>query len=200
MKKWILLFFVLFFGFIFSVKLQRESFPNIFIIEAIVLLFAYLLQIVLRIIVVFKIKKKSEKVYACDFKYNSMIKFAFAIFPKYISLHNEDNTLNLIIIFVHKKYAKYHFASKKSVEVYRGNRETYRTGKVRYSIGKNVTWKLISSIKISCNDQEKTVFILTKAPMDVTSADKKANEFLANGDAFFNDCVVYTKNNFMSQN
>jgi len=36
--------------------------------------------------------------------------------------------------------------------------------------------------------------------MDVTSADKKANEFLANGDAFFNDCAVYTKNNFMSQN
>jgi hypothetical protein len=200
MKKWILLFFVLFFSFIFSVKLQSDSIPNIFLIEAIVLLFAYLLQIVLRIIVLFKIKKKAEKVYDCDFRTNNILKLIFSVFPKHISLHNSDNTLNLIIIYVRRKHAKYHFDSKKCVEVYVGNRETYRTGKVQYSIGKNVTWKLISSIKISCNDKAKTVFILTKAPMDVTSADKKANEFLANGDPFFNDCIVYTKNNFMSQN
>ncbi len=200
MKKWVILFLFLFFGFIFSLKLQSDSVPNIFLIEAIVFAVAYFLQSIFRIIVVFKIKKKVEKVYGCAFKYNSALKLVFAVFPKHISLHNEDNTLNLIIIFVRKKYAKYHFVSRKSVEVYRGNRETYRTGKVSYSIGKNVTWKLISSIKISCNDNANTIFILTKAPMDVTSADKKANEFLANGDAFFNDCVVYTKNNFMSQN
>ena len=200
MKKWILLFFVLFFGFIFSVKLQCESIPNIFIVEGIVLLFAYLLQIVLRIIVVFKIKKKAEKVYGCDFRTNSILKLIFSVFPKHISLHNSDNTLNLIIIFVRRKHAKYHFDSKKCVEIYVGNRETYRTGKVQYSIGKNVTWKLISKIKISLETNAKTVFVLSRAPMDVTSADKKTNEFLANGDAFFNDCVVYTKNNFMSQN
>ena len=200
MKKWVFLFLFLFFGFIFSLKLQSDSIPNIFLIEAVVIAVAYFLQIVVRIITFFNIKKKAKKVYGCDFRTNNILKLIFSVFPKHISLHNSDNTLNLIIIFVRRKHAKYHFDSKKCVEVYVGNRETYRTGKVQYSIGKNVTWKLISSIKISCNDKAKTVFILTKPPMDVTSADKKANEFLANGDAFFNDCVVYTKNNFMSQN
>ena len=200
MKKWILLFLALFFGFIFSVMLQREYIPNIFIIEAIVFLIAYLLQIVLRITVVFKIKKKAETVYGRAFKYNSTLKLIFSLFPKHISLHNEDNTINLIIIFARKRYAKYHFASKKIVEIYRGNRETYRTGKHRFSIGRNVTWKLLDTIKISCNEMANTIFIFTKAPMDVTSADKSANEFLANGDSFFADCIVYTKNNFMYQN
>ena len=162
MKKWILLFFVLFFSFIFSVKLQSDSIPNIFLIEAIVLLFAYILQIVLRIIVLFKIKKKAEKVYDCDFRTNSVLKLIFSVFPKHISLHNSDNTLNLIIIYVRRKHAKYHFDSKKCVEVYVGNRETYRTGKVQYSIGKNVTWKLISTIKISLVENAKSVFVLLK--------------------------------------
>lgn len=199
MKKWMLLFFVLFFGFIFSVKLQRESIPNIFIIEAIVLSVFYLLQIVWRIVVASQIKKKAEKVFGSTFKYNSIVKLIFSVFPNHISLHNEDNTMNLIIIFVRKKYAKYHFASKNTIEIYRGNRETYRTGKVQYSIGKNVTWKQIGKNKLSLPENVRTVFVLTRAPMDVTSADKKANKFLVNGDAFFDDCTVYIKNNFMSQ-
>ncbi len=200
MKKWILLFLVLFFGFIFSIELQRESVPNIFIIEAIVFLIAYLLQIVLRIIVIFKIKKKAEKVYGCDFKNNSIFKLIFSVFPKHISLHNCDNTLNLIIIFVRRKHTKYHFDSKKRVEVYVGNRETYRTGKVRYSIGKNITWKLTSKIKISLNDNAKAVFVLTKIPMDVTCSDKTAKEYLSNGDFFFEECVVYSQKHFMDKN
>ncbi len=190
-------FYCSFFGLIFSLKLQSDSVPNIFIIEAIVLFFAYLLQIALRIVVVFKIKKKAEKVYGSAFKYSSAQKLVFAIFPKHISLHNEDNTVNLVIIFVRKKYVKYHFASKNNVEVYRGNRETYRTGKLQYSIGKNVTWKLVSSTKISCNENYKTIFILTKAPMDVTSSDKTASEYLENGDFFFEDCLVYSKKHFI---
>lgn len=199
MKKWILLFLILFLGFIFSLMLQSNSVPNIFIIEAIVLAIAYLFQLVLRIVIVFKIKKKAENTYECSFKFNNVFKLIFSVLPKHISLHNEDNTLNLVIIFVRKKYAKYHFASKKSVEVYRGNRETYRTGSLKYSIGKSVTWKLVSSTKISCDENAKTVFILTKAPMDVTSFDTTTSEYLANGDAFGKDCVVYTRKHFIDK-
>lgn len=199
MKKWVFLFLFLFFGFIFSLKLQSDSIPNIFLIEAVVIVLAYFLQIVARIITVFNIKKKAEEIYGCVFKYNSMIKLVFSVFPKHISLHNKDNTMNLIIIFVRKKHAKYHFASKNSVEVYRGNRETYRTGKVQYSIGKNVTWKLISKIKISSMENAKSVFVLSREPMDTTCSDKSANEYLTNGDAFFGDCMVYSKKHFMGK-
>ena len=186
------------FGFIFSLKLQSDSILNIFIIETLVFAVTYLLQSIFRIVAVYLIKKKAKKVYGCDFKTNSILKLIFSVFPKHISLHNRDNTLNLIIVFVRRKHAKYHFDSKKCVEIYLGNRETYRTGKVQYSIGKNVTWKLISKIKISLEENAKTVFVLSRAPMDVTCSDKSANEYLSDGDVFFEDCVVYSKKYFMS--
>ena len=62
-----------------------------------------------------------------------------------------------------------------------------------YSIGKNETWKLIIKIKISLVENAKSVFVLSRAPMDITCSDKSANEYLANGDAFFGDCMVYSK-------
>ena len=190
MKKWVFLFLFLFFGFIFSLKLQSDSIPNIFLIEAVVIAVAYFSQIVVRIITVFNIKKKAKKGYGFNFRTNNILKLIFSVFPQHISLHNSDKTLNLIIIFVRRKHAKYHFDSKNCVEVYVGNRETYRTGKVRYSIGKNVTWKLISKIKISLVENAKTVFVLSRAPMDVTCSDKSANEYLSNGDVFFEDCYL----------
>ena len=197
MKKWIFGFLALLFGFIFSLMLQRDYVPNIFIIEAVVIAIAFFLQIVVRIIVVFNIKKKAEQTYKSAFKCNSIFKLLFSVFPKHISLSGRDKTLNLIIIFVRRRYVKYHFASKNNVEVYRGNIETYRTGKLQYSIGKNVTWKLISKIKISLEENAKTVFVLSRAPMDVTCSDKSANEYLCNGDIFFEDCVVYSRNAFI---
>ena len=197
MKKWVFLFLFLFFGFIFSLKLQSDSIPNIFLIEALVLAVAYLLQSISRIVAIYIIKKKAKKVYGFNFRTNNILKLIFSVFPQHISLHNSDNTLNLIIIFVRRKHAKYHFDSKKCVEVYVGNRETYRTGKVQYSIGKKVTWKLISKIKISLEENAKTVFVLSRAPMDVACSDKSANEYLSNGDVFFENCVVYTQKHFM---
>ena len=197
MKKWVFLFLFLFFGFIFSLKLQSDSIPNIFLIEAVVIAVAYFSQIVVRIITVFNIKKKAKKVYGFNFRTNNILKLIFSVFPQHISLHNSDKTLNLIIIFVRRKHAKYHFDSKKCVEVYVGNRETYRTGKVQYSIGKNVTWKLISKTKISLEENAKTVYVLSRAPMDVTCSDKSANEYLSNGDVFFENCVVYTQKHFI---
>ena len=197
MKKWVFLFLFLFFGFIFSLKLQSDSIPNIFLIEAVVIAVAYFSQIVVHIITVFNIKKKAKKVYGFNFRTNNILKLIFYVFPQHISLNNSDKTLNLIIIFVRRKHAKYHFDSKKCVEVYVGNRETYRTGKVQYSIGKNVTWKLISKIKISLEENAKTVFVLSRAPMDVTCSDKSANEYLSNGDVFFENCVAYTQKHFI---
>ena len=197
MKKWVFLFLFLFFGFIFSLKLQSDSIPNIFLIEAVVIAVAYFSQIVVRIITVFNIKTKAKKVYGFNFRTNNILKLIFSVFPQHISLHNSDKTLNLIIIFVRRKHAKYHFDSKKCVEIYVGNRETYRTGKVQYSIGKNVRWKLISKIKISLEENAKIVFVLSRAPMDVTCSDKAVNEYLINGDVFFEDCVVYSKKHFM---
>ena len=197
MKKIIILFLILFFGFIISLKLQSSSIPNIFIIEAIIAVAAYSVQSIYRIVYVCVIKRKAEKTYACSFKCNSLFKLIFFVFPRYIALHNGDNSINLIIIFVRKKYAKYHFDSKTRVEVYVGNRETYRTGKVRYSIGKNVNWKLISGFNIKSIESAKSVFVLLKKPMDITSSDKKANSYLENGDVFYEDCVVYFKKHFM---
>lgn len=199
MKKIIILLLVLFFGFIISLKLQSSDIPNIFIIEAIIAAVAYLLQAIYRIVYVSVIKKKAEKTYKCSFKNNSLLKLVFSVLPRYIALHNDDRTINLVIIFVRKRHAKYHFDSKSRVEVYVGNRETYRTGKVRYSIGKSVTWKLNSGFNIKSIENAKSVFVLSKKPMDITSSDKKANSFLENGDAFHEDCVVYSKKHFMEK-
>ena len=199
MKKIIMLFLVLFFGFIISLKLQSSSIPNIFIIEAIIAVIAYLSQMIYRVIYTCVIKRKADKIYDCSFKHNSLFKLIFSIFPRYIALHNSDNTINLIIIFVRKKYAKYHFDSKSRVEVYVGNRETYRTGKVRYSIGRNVTWKLNSGFNIKSIESAKSVFVLSRKPMDITSSDKKANSYLENGDVFHEDCVVYSKKHFVEK-
>ena len=60
MKKIIILFIVIFFGFIISLELQSSSIPNIFIIEAIVAVSVYLLQATYRIIYLCAIKKKAE--------------------------------------------------------------------------------------------------------------------------------------------
>lgn len=199
MKKIIMLFLVLFFGFIISFKLQSSSTPNIFIIEAIIAVVAYILQSIYRIVYVSIIKKKAEKTYKCSFKNNSLLKLIFSVFPRHIALHNNDNSINLIIIFVRRKQAKYHFDSKTRVEVYVGNRETYLTGKVRYSIEKSVTWKLNSGFNIKSIEGAKSIFIFSKKPMDITSSDKKANSYLENGDAFHEDCVVYSKKHFMEK-
>ena len=199
MKKIIILFLILFFGFIISLKLQSSDIPNIFIIEAIIAAVAYLLQAIYRIVYVSIIKKKAEKTYNCSFKNNSLIKLVFSVLPRYIVLHNDDRTINLVIIFVRKRHAKYHFDSKSRVEVYVGNRETYRTGKVRYSIGKNVTWKLNSGFNIKSIESAKNIFVLSRKPMDITSSDKKANSYLENGDVFHEDCVVYSKKRFMEK-
>lgn len=199
MKKIAILFLVLFFGFVISLKLQSSSIPNIFIIEAIIAVVAYLLQAICRIVYVGVIKRKAKKIYGCSFKHNSLFKLIFSVFPRHIALHNSDSTINLIIIFVRKKYAKYHFDLKSRVEVYVGNRETYRTGKVRYSIGKNVNWKLNSGFNIKSIESAKSVFVLTRKPMDITSSDKKANSYLENGDVFHEDCVVYSKKYFMEK-
>ncbi|MBE6534425.1 MAG: hypothetical protein E7678_05615 [Ruminococcaceae bacterium] len=121
----------------------------------------------------------------------------FAVLPRYIALHNSDDSINLIIIFVRKKYAKYHFDSKTRVEVYVGNRETYRTASLRYSIGKKVTWKLTGGFNIKSIENAKSVFVLSRKPMDITSSDKKANSYLENGDIFHGDCVVYSKKHFI---
>lgn len=61
MKKIAILFLVLFFGFIISLKLQSSSIPNIFIIEAIIAVVAYLLQAICRIVYVGVIKRKAKK-------------------------------------------------------------------------------------------------------------------------------------------
>ncbi len=199
MKKIIILFLVLFFGFIISLQLQSSSIPNIFIIEAIIAVVAYLLQAICRVVYVYVIKRKAQKIYNCPFKHNSLIKLVFSVLPRFIALHNSDNSINLIIIFVRRKHAKYHFDSKTRVEVYVGNRETYRTGKIRYSVGKNVTWKLNSGFNIKSIESAKSIFVLSRKPMDITSSDKKANSYLENGDAFHEDCVVYSKKHFMEK-
>lgn len=199
MKKIIILFLVLFFGFIISLQLQSSSIPNIFIIEAIIAFVAYLLQAIYRVVYVCVIKRKAEKIYDSSFKHNSLFKLFFSVFPRHIALHNSDNSINLIIIFVRRKHAKYHFDSKTRVEVYVGNRETYRTGKVQYSIGKNVTWKLKSGFNIKSIESAKSVFVLSRKPMDITSSDKKANGYLENGDVFHEDCVVYSKKHFVEK-
>ena len=190
---------VLFFGFIISLQLQSSNVPNIFIIEATIAAVVYLLQAIYRVVYVCVIKRKAEKIYNCSFKNNSLIKLVFAVLPKYVTLYNNDNTINLVIIFVRKRHAKYHFDSKSRIEIYVGNRETYRTGKVRYSIGKNVTWKLNSGFNIKSHEGAESIFILSKKPMDITSSDKKANSYLENGDVFHEDCIVYSKKHFMEK-
>ena len=193
-----LLFIALFLAVILSIDIQRTSVPDLFAIEAAVLIAAYVFHVLYRLCFLFRIKSRAEQVYRGAFEYDSLPKLLFSLFPKQVSMHRYDGAVRVVVLFVRRRYAQYHFDSKGLVEIYVGNRETYRTGK-SYKIGGNVTWKLVGTVKIRTEGTGKTVFLLTKRPMDVTSSDKTASTYLENGDVFLGDCTVYTKKHFMDE-
>ena len=147
------------------------------------------MQAIYRIVYILLIKKERRKYIIVSSSKKICLNFLLLYYLKY-RLHDRENTINLVIIFVRRKYAKYHFDYKSRVDVFVGNRETYRTGSLRYSIGRNVTRKLKYRINIKGIEGDKTVFLLSKKAMDITSSDKKANSYPENGDTFFENCVV----------
>ncbi len=196
--RFTLLFLFLFLAFIISLDVYNKYNTYIFLIEAVLLALIYLAQGLCRFFAVSKIKKSAESSFDSSLSHTSIIKYIFSFFPKHLCLTKDNDGSTLVIIFVRRKYAKYHFASKNHIEVYTGNRETYRTGKTRYSIGKNANWKLRESFRIKCNEQKIITFVFTKMPMDVTSSDKNAPRLLVSGDLLYDDCIVYSQSDLIN--
>ena len=122
----------------------------------------------------------------------------FALFPKYAEITYGNNDDRFIMIFVGKGEARFHFDTENSVEIYVGTRESYKTGKNRYAVGRRVNWKLKGRVDFPDHEGMSTTFIFSKAPLDVTSSDKSANSFLGQGDTFFGRCKVYTLSAFIN--
>ena len=110
---------------------------------------------------------------------------------------SEDKSRRIVLLWVCKKYARYHIDSRDRLEVYVGNRETYRTGRHWVRIMRRVDWKLNSKVKFPQYKELPTVFVLSRMPMDVSSSDKSANEYLASADVFFENCTVFSKKAFL---
>ena len=142
----------------------------------------------------FKVKRFAEKKYECPIKTNS---FFSLFFKNYAILSCEKHAITITLLYITSKYAKYHFATANDIEIYVGTRETYRTGKVRYAIGKTANYKLKKKIRLGGCDSKNRIVLFSKAPMDITSAESGNAPYLGNGDLIFGNTVIYSVKKFM---
>ena len=198
MKKYLLWGIALFFGFVISLELRRTSVPDIFWIELFLIVALYLGILAFSITKVYKIKRKAEEKYKIEFAAKSIFDYLILPFVGQVSLCGGDGVTSLAVVFVHRKNARYHFDSESRIEIYVGNRESYRVGKVRFSVGKSVTWTLKRRINLRYCQGKNVIYVLTKSPMELTSSDKAANEYLLSGDMLFNTSQVYSYRHFVS--
>lgn len=106
------------------------------------LIIIYAVGSAVRLVSVLSVKGAAEQIYGRKFRAKKLLCAILAPLAKYTYLSDAPGECEVIVVFARRRYAKYHFDSPRTLELYEGNRETYRTGKVRYAIGKNVTRKL----------------------------------------------------------
>ena len=195
MKK-ILILFGLFFSVVISLDIQRKTVPNIFEIELMLIAALYIAHVVFRLCYVLPFVKKCERI--CGKKLTIVNRFsAFFLFSRAVIFVSADKSERIVFLWVHKKYARYHIDQRDRLEVYIGNREAYRTHRIRVSIARRVDWKLNSKIKFPQYKELPTVFVFSRIPMDVSSSDIRANRYLASADTFFENCTVFSKSAFL---
>lgn len=171
--------------------------PNFLLTAFLLLLIVYTLRQIRKWLTVFKVKKKAEKLYSEKFRIKLSI---LPVLSSVVYLFSQNGTKSINLVFVKHKYQKYHFDSASRIEIYVGNRETYKTGKLRFSIGKRVTWKLKGSLALHISENKEITVIFNRPPMDITSSCAKAPEYLGNGDIIFDDITIYSLKYFSKMN
>lgn len=116
---------------------------------------------------------------------------------RYVEIESPYTDSRYVIIFVRRRYRRFHFDNLCSLEVYKGLRVNYKTGRDSYAIARKTTWKSEEKFTFPQTSMTHTNFIFTKAPMDVTSSDKSAEEYLSSGDIFFDTCRVWSAGSFL---
>ena len=147
---------------------------------------------ILRLIVVTKVKKHLEKK-GTPF---SITPFWTILFSKICTLSAKDNSLSVRILFSRKKHAKYHFAAKNNIEIYIGVIETYRTGRHQHHWN-SVDWRRKGSIQWKPCNATREIVLFASPPMDITSSDVTAPNFLGNGDVIFDCVTLYSVERFL---
>ncbi len=181
-------------------KINSSAYENMYaILNFLFIVFALLIivlsaQQIKKWVCAFKIKKKAECVFSDKFK----IKVSFfTLLSSVVYLFSQNAGVCISLVYVKRKHAKYHFESSGLIEIYVGNRETYRTGKVKYSIAKNPTWKKKGEIVLNNTEAKRSFVIFTSAPMDITSSDSSAPQYLGNGDVIFENITLYSAKHFL---
>lgn len=153
-----------------------------------------LIEITKKSAVFIRVKRFAEKKYESQIK---TISFFSLFFKNHAVLSCENHNITITLLYITRKYAKYHFTTPNDIEVYVGTRETYRTGRVRYAIGKTVNYKLKKRIKLNTPYSESRIVLFSKVPMDITSAESSSAPHLGNGDRIFGNTVIYSAKKFM---
>ena len=160
-----------------------------------IVLTIFVIKTIRRLILISKIKRHAQKIYNTHIKLHSYVSLFCG---KHVLFESKDD-LSIAIIFIPRKYAKYHFTSPNNLEIYVGNRTTYRVSSLKHAIGNNVNWNLKGKIKIEELKVSKKIVIFNKPPMDITSSDPQAADFLGNEDVIFKTTIIFSAKHFLNK-
>ena len=182
--------------FIFAKYSKSTASTVLFVVS--LLLIVYLSCVSLRVLRIRKVLLYLKDRYGdlCCVK-NVLLPVLF-LFRKYVVISSGSTNEDFIIIFVDKRTVRYHFDTSNSVEIYVSVRQSLKTGKEQYAIGRTVV-RLVKKINFPEDHAEKITYLFSKAPMDITTADKRANSYLTHGDVFFDNCRVDTVKSFINK-
>ena len=168
---------------------MKNPFVSLFLFFLLVFL---CIRIVRRFLTVLKVKGHLEK----EGGVFSITPFWTILFSKACVLTAKDNSLSVKIVFAKKKHAKYHFNTKNSIEIYVGVIETYRTGRHQHHWNA-VDWRRKGGLRWKSHDASRELILFANPPMDITSADPAAPDFLGNGDVIFDNITLYSVERFL---
>ncbi len=179
-------------------SLQQMGVPYLFeigLLLAVAVAVLYLYLLARRVAMLRRVMRQARQRYSFKFRLCSPLGI-FPILGKYARAADLSGRFAITVVFIRRRGARCHFAAPDKIEIYVGNREALRSSR-SYNISPHVTEKLRGAVEIRGAVTERTLYLFSRAPMDVTCADPKAGKFLANGESFFECCSVSTVGRFV---
>jgi len=160
-----------------------------------ILLLISIFAMLLRIVTLMRLKRLAYKIYGAKYRLSRRLSYLYGDAAR---LCSGDDTPTVILLFVKNRNLKYHFTEEGILELYLGNRETYRTSKSTVTVGKEVKWALKKRIDLELSNGS-CVILFSKVPLDVTCSDSSAPKYLSNGDTAFGKVSFYSLGDFCAR-
>lgn len=141
--------------------------------------------------------KKAMKANKRDFDSKPKIYYTGdLLFGVKLKLRGRKNDINIVIIHVRRKYAKYHFSAPENVEIWIKKLTSF--GSRNYA--RVVTygqWTQKGSIKLPKWESGENYAIFDSAKLDITSDERGESPYRISGDRLFDTFAVYTPDKFI---